>query len=172
MPFASEANIRKFTIPLTMTMDKYQINTVERQAAFLAQLAHESGSLKYVREIASGEAYEHRRDLGNVEPGDGVKFKGRGLIQVTGRANYQALSIALNYDFIKDPEALEKPGAASLSAGWFWNLKKLNDLADSGDFKKITKRINGGYNGMADRVNHWYRCQKALGIKPLNFITV
>lgn len=153
-------------------MDKYEINTPVRQAAFLAQLAHESGSLKYVRELASGEAYEGRKDLGNNQAGDGVRFKGRGLIQITGRSNYEALSVALNFDFIKEPEKLELPGAAALSAGWFWNKNKLNIIADSGDFKKLTKRINGGFNGLKDRAEHWYRCQKALGITQINYIQI
>jgi putative chitinase len=172
LPFALTANIKKFLTPLNLAMDKYEINTPKRRAAFLAQLAHESGSLKYVREIASGEAYEGRKDLGNVQPGDGVRFKGRGLIQITGRTNYEALGVALNFDFIKEPEKLELPGAAALSAGWFWYKTKLNELADKDDFKKITKKINGGYNGLKDRADHWYRCQKALGIQQVNFIQV
>lgn len=172
MPFASAANIAKYLAPLNNAMDKYQINNPKRQAAFLAQLAHESGSLKYVREIASGEAYEGRKDLGNTQPGDGVRFKGRGLIQITGRTNYEDLGVALNFDFIKEPEKLELPGAATLSAGWFWYKNGLNDLADKDEFKKITKKINGGYNGLKDRAEHWYRCQKALGIQQINYIEV
>lgn len=164
MPHAKNENIAKFLAPLNLAMEKYEIDTRKRQAAFLAQLAHESGSLRYVEEIASGEAYEGRKDLGNIEPGDGVRFKGRGLIQITGRANYEALSAALNYDFVKEPEALEKPGAASLSAGWFWYLKGLNELADVDNFEKITRRINGGLNGYMDRIKHWGICKKALGI--------
>lgn len=169
MPYATEANIKKFVTPLNLTIDKYQINTPKRVSAFLAQLAHESGSLRYVEELASGEAYEGRKDLGNTHPGDGPRFKGRGLIQITGRANYATLSVALNFDFVKEPEKLELPGAAALSAGWFWNLKKLNELADVDDFKKITKKINGGYNGWDDRVAHWGRCRKAFGI---NYIEI
>lgn len=165
MPYASEENITKFTPALNMTMERYEINTPRREAAFLAQIAHESGSLRYVEEIATGEAYEGRKDLGNTEPGDGKRFKGRGLIQITGRFNYEALSAALNYDFVKEPEKLELPGAASLSAGWFWHLKDLNRLADIDAFKKITQRINGGLNGWADRVNHWNRCRLALGVE-------
>lgn len=172
LPYATDANIKKYLSPLNLTLEKYEINTPKRQAAFIAQLAHESGSFKYVEEIASGEAYEGRKDLGNTQPGDGVRFKGRGLIQITGRTNYEALGVALNYDFIKEPEALEKPGAATLSAGWFWYKTKLNELADAGDFKKITKRINGGFNGLKDRAEHWYRCQKALGIQQINFIQI
>lgn len=165
MPQATEANIQKFVEPLTKAMAKYEINTPRRQAAFLAQLAHESGSLRYVEELASGEAYEGRADLGNTEPGDGKRFKGRGLIQITGRANYQALSSALNYDFIKEPKKLELPGAAALSAGWFWFTKGLNRLSDIDAFEKITRRINGGINGYADRLKHWEACRKALKVE-------
>lgn len=118
---------------------------------FLAQIGHESGELRYVKEIASGEAYEHRTDLGNTEPGDGVKFRGRGLIQLTGRRNYALASIALDLPLLEHPELLETPENAALSAGWFWYNNNLNALADSGDFKAVTKRINGGYNGMKDR---------------------
>lgn len=167
MPFATDVNIQKFLTPLNTTLIRFGINTPVRIAMFLAQLAHESGSLKYVRELASGEAYENRKDLGNTQPGDGVKFKGRGLIQITGRANYTKLSQDLSYDFLVNPTALELPGAASLSAGWFWKRNSLNELADPGTeeaFKKVTKRINGGYNGLVDRLTHWVRCKKALNI--------
>ncbi len=150
-PSATEQNLNKFFVPLTSAMEKFEINTPRRQAAFLAQLAHESGSLRYVEEIASGEAYEGRKDLGNDQTGDGVKFKGRGLIQVTGRANYLALSVALQFDFIKEPEKLELPGAASMSAAWFWDSRQLNRLADIDAFEKINKRFNGGLNGIEDR---------------------
>ena len=167
LPFAKRSNIEKFIDPLNLTFEKYEINTPERVAAFLAQIAHESGSLRYVEEIASGKAYEGRVDLGNTLPGDGVKFNGRGLIQITGRYNYYAVGLALNYDFITNPEHLSLPGAACFSAGWFWNKRKLNELADVGtseSFRKITKLINGGYNGLADRVKHWKICKKALNI--------
>lgn len=170
MPYASPANIDRFLQPLNDTMAKYQINTPARVAMFLAQLAHESGSLRYVEEIASGEAYEGRKDLGNTEPGDGKRFKGRGLIQITGRANYRAVGKALAYDFLSDPEAMEKPGAAAMVSGWFWDAKGLNAWADKGDFKRVTKIINGAYNGLKDRLEHWYRCQKALGITNINYI--
>lgn len=161
-PSATDANIEKFFQPLSEAMAKYNINTPKRIAAFLAQLAHESGSLRYVEEIASGEAYEGRKDLGNTEPGDGKKFKGRGLIQITGRANYKAVGEELDFDFINEPEKLEMPGAASFSAAWFWNNRKLNELADADDFEKITKRINGGLNGYADRQKHWERCKNVF----------
>lgn len=165
MPYATIENCKKFAPHLSKAMDEYEINKPRRIAAFLAQLAHESGSLKYVEEIASGEAYEGRKDLGNIEPGDGKRFKGRGLIQITGRANYAALSKELNYDFIKHPEDLEKPGAASYSAAWFWWSRHLNTLADIDAFEKITRLINGGLNGIDDRKKHYARAKKVLDIE-------
>lgn len=164
MPFAKDERIKLFCNPLNNAMQKYEINTARREAAFLAQIAHESGSLRYVEEIASGEAYEGRKDLGNTQPGDGKRFKGRGLIQITGRTNYEDLGHALNYDFLSNPEDLEKPGAASLSAAWFWYVKGLNRLADIDAFEKITRRVNGGLNGYQDRLAHWERCKKALKV--------
>ncbi len=163
-PYATKENLEKFFLPLTNAMREYEINTPQREAAFLAQLAHESGSLRYVEELASGEAYEGRKDLGNTMPGDGVRFKGRGLIQITGRANYKELSEELSYDFIADPEALEKPGAASYSAAWFWWARHLNRLADIDAFEKITKKINGGLNGYEDRCKHWEITKNALKV--------
>jgi len=164
MPFATIENCELYAGPLTGAMEEYLIKTPRRQAAFLAQLAHESGSLKYVEEIASGEAYEGRKDLGNIQPGDGKRFKGRGLIQITGRHNYSLLSKELNYDFIARPQDLERPGAASYSAAWFWFYNHLNRLADIDAFEKITRKINGGVNGLKDRLEHWERCKKALGV--------
>lgn len=174
MPSATEANIDKFLTPLNITIQKYEINTPKRLAAFLAQLAHESGSLRYVRELATGSAYDVGKlavDLGNTpeDDGDGEMYKGRGLIQITGKKNYRALSVALNYDFIKDPAGLEKPGAAAMSAGWFWNLRKLNKLADENNFERITRLINGGLNGYDDRLKKWAICKKALGVKETDY---
>jgi putative chitinase len=164
LAYAQPSRIALFLKPLNDTLEKFEINNKQRVAAFLAQIAHESGCLKYVREIASGAAYEGRLDLGNTQEGDGVRFRGRGLIQITGRANYHDVGKALNYDFITHPEHLELPGAATMSAGWFWKKKGLNELADGGQFTLITRRINGGLNGWEDRVKHWNRCKEALGV--------
>lgn len=152
-----------FHQPLVDAMAEFDISTPARQAAFLAQVAHESGSLRYVREIASGGAYEGRVDLGNTEPGDGIRYKGRGLIQITGRANYQVCGDSLGLPLLEHPELLEQPENAARSAGWFWAWKRLNDLADAGDFVRITKRINGGLNGYDDRANFWERAKQVLG---------
>lgn len=156
LPHAKPENIQKYGAKLIDAMKKHNISlSPQREAAFIAQIAHESGSLRYVEEIASGEAYEGRKDLGNVQPGDGKRFKGRGLIQITGRANYKAVSDALRYDFVSKPEDLELPGPACFSAAWFWQQAGLNRLADIEAFEKITKRINGGLNGYEDRCKHW-----------------
>lgn len=162
-PFSSPQQLAKFAEPLNDAMAEYEINNVARETMFLAQIAHESGGFRYVRELASGEAYEGRADLGNTEAGDGVRFKGRGLIQITGRANYQAVGEALQHDFIAHPEELERPDYATRSAAWYWHSRGLNELADSGDFRRITKKINGGYNGMADRENYLTKAQEILG---------
>ena len=162
MPFASIAKINTFVTPLNAAMQEFGINTPLREAAFVAQLAHESGGFHYVRELASGEAYEGRADLGNTVPGDGVRFKGRGLIQITGRNNYRDCGDALGLDLIGAPELLESPANACRSAAWFWKTRHLNELADKSDFVAITKKINGGTNGLNDRLAYYDRAKIAL----------
>jgi len=135
-------------------LNTYHINTPLRVAHFMAQIHNESGGFKYTKEIGNDayfKKYEGRKDLGNVKDGDGLRFKGRGFIQVTGRANYTVLSKDTRIDFLNNPELLEQEANAMISALWFWNKKKLNELADKDDCKAITKKINGGYNGLADR---------------------
>lgn len=128
MPQSTEANRQKYLEWLNYFMPKYGIDTDKEVAAFIAQIGHESGQLRYVEELASGKAYEGRKDLGNTQGGDGIRFKGRGLIQITGRFNYIQLSKDLGEDFIKNPELLSTPKYAVQSACWFWNKNKLNDL--------------------------------------------
>lgn len=141
--------------PLSAAMALWAIDSPARQAMFLAQIGHESGRLVYVRELwgptPAQARYEGRKDLGNTEPGDGKRFMGRGLIQITGRANYAKAGDALGLPLTDQPELLEQPTNAALSAAWFWNTHGLNELADAGDFDTITRRINGGTNGIADR---------------------
>ena len=161
MPYAGK-RAEIFLEPLNAAMDEFEINAPARQAAFLAQIAHESGSLRYVKEIASGAAYEGRKDLGNTEEGDGMRFKGRGLIQITGRANYTQCGAALGLDLLAEPDLLEQTGNACRSAAWFWHTRGLNELADDGEFKLITKRINGGYNGLEDRRAYYTRAKETL----------
>jgi putative chitinase len=127
------------------------LSTPQRVAQFLAQIAHESAGFKTTTEYASGKAYEGRKDLGNVQPGDGVRFKGRGLIQITGRANYAAMGKALGQDFVKEPsEAADFPWAA-LTAAVYWKKRQINRFADKNDIRAVTRAINGGFNGLADR---------------------
>lgn len=160
-----------FTAPLIAAMLQFDISSPARAAGFLAQVAHESGQLVYVQEIASGKAYEGREDLGNVEAGDGVRFKGRGLIQVTGRKNYVLCGFALHLDLTAHPELLEQPQYAAASAGWYWHANNLNRFADAGDFKGLSIAINGRNkatglpNGWEDRQLFWARAKNVLGVK-------
>lgn len=145
--------------------DKFKINTPMRMAHYLAQIAHESAELRYTKELASGKAYEGRKDLGNVHAGDGVKFKGRGLIQITGRANYEAYKNYCKFDVVSCPELLERPLGAVKSSMWWWNNHGLNELADDDDVLAITKVINGGTNGLADRKQYLERAFKVFGLQ-------
>lgn len=153
-----------FVDALNEAMREFAIGTSQRISAFAAQIAHESGQLRYTRELADGRAYEGRLDLGNAMPGDGVRYKGRGLIQITGRTNYDRCSQALSEDFLTHPERLEEPIAASRSAAWFWKTHGLNELADADKFGAITRKINGGYNGLDDRLHFWLLARKAVGL--------
>ena len=161
MPLAGH-RAKLFLAPLNAAMAEFDIGTPLRQAAFLAQVGHESGQLRYVRELASGAAYEGRGDLGNVLAGDGVRFKGRGFLQVTGRANYAACGVVLRLDLLSSPELLEQTTAACRSAGWFWQSRGLNRLADAGDQERLTRRINGGVNGLAERLALYQTARKVL----------
>lgn len=153
---------------IAAAMDRFEIDTPLRAAAFLAQIGHESGGLRYVRELWDPDRcpwqakYEGRADLGNTQPGDGSLFRGRGLIQITGRANYRACGLALGLDLEIHPELLEQHEWASFSAGWFWREHKLNLFADQRDMHVITKKINGGYNGLAPRLALYEAAKKEL----------
>lgn len=148
---------------LNTAMSEFSIDSLLRQAMFLAQVAHESGSLRYTREIASGADYEGRLDLGNNAVGDGKKYVGRGLIQVTGKTNTLRCLTALGRK-LDDLAYLETPMGGSRSAAWFWYANGLNGPADQGLFYTVSKKINGGTNGLDDRINHYVKCRKALGI--------
>lgn len=141
---------------------EYEINTPRRQAHFLAQLAHESAGFKTTVEYASGEAYEGRRDLGNREPGDGKRFKGRGLIQLTGRSNYVQASREMGVDLIRSPELAAQFPHALRIAGWFWKTRGLNAIADRDDVIAITRKINGGLNGIDDRKRYLTIAKRAM----------
>ena len=125
-----------------------------RLAHFLAQLIHESGSFRYMEELASGQAYEGRANLGNTEPGDGVRYKGRGPIQITGRANYRRYGRKIGIDIERHPVIAAIPSIGLHLALEYWKTNGLNTLADADNVNGITKLINGGFNGLEDRKAH------------------
>jgi putative chitinase len=180
----------KWLEPLQETFEKYQINTPKRQACFIGQCMHESGGFKFLREnlnysakalmatwpsrfpdMDMAEKYERQPEkiankvysgrMGNTEDGDGAKFIGRGLIQLTGKDNYKAFGEAIGEDLVANPQLVEQPRYAALSAGWFWNKRGLNALADDMDITTLTVRINGGKIGIDDRIA---KINKALDI--------
>ena len=160
-----------FVPVLNTAMQRYQIVGSLRVAAFIAQIGHESGQLRYMREIwgptPTQAKYEGRADLGNTIPGDGFKFRGRGLIQVTGRTNYEKCGEALGLDLISQPEMLELPQFACMSAAWYWASNGLNTLADAGDNENIGSVINTGRkgrvpNGAADRKALYAQAMRVL----------
>lgn len=159
---APEARLILFVEPLNTAIEQFGIKRVPE---FLAQVAHESGAFQWTREIwgptPAQATYEGRSDLGNTQPGDGFKFRGRGLIQVTGRANYADCALALDLPLLDQPELLERPMVAARSAGWFWQKHKLDDVDD---FQRMTRIINGGTTGLADRYAYLGHARQALGV--------
>jgi putative chitinase len=182
----------KWEHPLQATFDKYDINTPKRQSAFLGQCAHESGNFKtlqenlnysaeglmktwpsrfpnleyavnYARNPAkiAGKVYNGR--LGNTNEEEAAKYLGRGLIQLTGKENYERCGLAIGVDLLSNPTLLLDPRYAAMSAGWFWNKKGLNELADQQEHGQITKRINGGTIGLDDRIAKTTKAAQALG---------
>lgn len=165
-PDVNPQRLRQLVPPLNRAMARFGINTRLRQAHLLAQIAHESDRFTALEAARSGADYEGRKDLGNVQRGDGVKFKPRGLIQLVGRTNYAAASKALGVDLIHQPQRLADPELAALSAGWFWSTNQLNGDADQDDVRTVTRVVNGGYNGLDDRRKLLQAAKKALGIQP------
>jgi putative chitinase len=180
----------KWLEPLNNTFDKYQINTPKRQAAFIGQCGHESNNFRTLEENLHyssnalmrvwpsrfpdndvAEKYANNPEkiankvysgrMGNTEDGDGWKYHGRGLIQLTGKDNYKRCGDSIGIDLVNHPDLLLQSDYAALSAGWFWSKHGLNQLADLGDWVAITKRINGGIHGIDDRVA---RTNKALAV--------
>lgn len=143
-------------LDLNRCLNLFSITTPERIRNFISQIAHESGGFQWLNEIADGWDYEGREDLGNIEPGDGPRFKGAGVIQLTGRANYQRFS-----DFMGDPKIMDGCEYVAKtypvrSAGWFWHVNGFNDLCDAkASVREITRRVNGGYNGLEDRLYYY-----------------
>jgi putative chitinase len=156
----------------------FKVDTDKRVAAFFAQAAEETAGFKTLKEYwgptAQQKRYEGRKDLGNTVKGDGEKFKGRGIFQITGRSNYQKTSQKLFGDnrLLDNPEILEQPEWAVLSALHYWNDKSLNTYADSGNFKALTKAINGGTNGLTQRTSYWTVLTKMLTLSPVSLATM
>lgn len=174
MPFA-HSRVETFVDALNDAMREFSVSdTPLREAAFIAQIAHESGELRYTEEIASGSAYDDRADLGNTRPEavaaaraagttPGPYFKGRGLLQITGYDNYLSCGASLGLDLVSGPRQLASVIPACRSAGWFWQRHGLNELADKSDMIGITKKINGGRTGMDDRMKYYRRALAAIG---------
>lgn len=133
-------------------------------AMFLAQVAHETGAFRYMEEIASGNAYEGRVDLGNREKGDGARYKGRGYFQLTGRANYRWLGTKLGYNFEEEPDLAKQPFAAAEVAVAYWEGHKIGPLARARDLEGVTRKINGGLNGLESRRAFYLKALKAVGL--------
>ncbi len=163
MPKAPENRVTDFVASFNKWADKFGIDTKQRAAGYIAQVAHETLQLIYLEEIASGQQYEGRKDLGNTQPGDGKRFKGRGFLMMTGRANYQeyASSEFCVGDLMSHPEWLSRFPGAQKSAMFYWYKNNLNEYADADDIKGMTRRINGGYNGLAQR-QYYYRVAKRV----------
>lgn len=155
---------------LNQYMEIYKIDTYPRVRHFIAQAAHESHGFTKFHELYNGtpeeyfKMYDNRKDLGNTEPGDGMKFRGRGIFQLTGRYNYSHLSLILFNDnrLVDHPELLEEVDLAARSACWFWDDRHLNSLADSDLIKNITFKINGGQNGINERIEYYRKCIKFI----------
>lgn len=167
-----EKLINKYLPYINRHLPNYFISTPIRVAHFLAQVLHESGGFRYQKELASGKAYDTGRlaiNLGNTPEadGDGQLYKGRGLIQLTGRANYKAFQDWLGGlpEVYNKPELIEQPNLAVLAAVFYWDSRSLNKLADMDDIKQITKRVNGGYNGLDDRKLILNRAKMVFNIK-------
>jgi len=160
MPGLSRSTAQSYLPHMEKAMIEHGITTLPRIQMWLAQVGHESLSLRYMEEIASGQAYEGRRDLGNVQPGDGRRFKGRGPIQLTGRHNYTAAAKALNLPLVENPAMAAEPKHAFRVSAWWWTTHGLNPISDRGDVIGATRRINGGLNGLSDRQSRFARIRQ------------
>lgn len=153
------------------TCHRFQINTPLRMAHFFGQILHESGGFRWLREIWGPTDAQSRyeppsrlaSDLGNVSSGDGKRYMGRGVIQLTGRYNYKQFSDAMGIDFLSNPDLVASPQYAVLVGGWYWDTRKINSAADNDDLLRVTRLVNGGKNGLADRQKYLDRAKKVLG---------
>src|SRR5262245_43073887 len=175
MPRLPQAKRQLYLPFINRVMEIYEIDTPLRASAFLAQIAHESAELKYMEEIwgptAQQKKYEPPSDLarrlGNTQPGDGFRYRGRGPIQITGRANYEKYGELLGVDLVGNPDLAATPQYAFSTAALFWQTRGLNELADVQDFVTITKRINGGTTGLEERQRYYEIAMNALGVEEL-----
>jgi putative chitinase len=169
-PHLSAAHAEEYAGPLNEALAEFGIDNAARVAAFLAQVFHESGELKYWEEIwgptDAQRRYEGRVDLGNIQPGDGHRYKGRGPIQITGRGNYHRYGRLLGIDLEGHPDLAALPAVGFRVAAAFWKTHGLNELADKGQFRAITKRINGGLNGLASRLRYWEQAKQIFREGP------
>jgi len=155
---------------LQAACEEFAINTLVRQAMFIAQIAHETGGFVWTQELGSSRyfaKYDGRKDLGNTEPGDGARYRGRGCIQLTGRANYARAAAWCGLDLLAHPEQCREYPLAMRIAGWFWATHGLNAIADADTieaFRQVTRRINGGLNGWAHRLEYWQKLRQAWGM--------
>jgi putative chitinase len=191
LPQAKSERLSMFLEGLNETFEHFEINTPARQAMFIAQTAHESGNFSAVEENLNyaakalmafwpkkfagvadayarnpqkiaNRAYCDRMGNGPESSGEGFKYRGRGLIQLTGKDNYKMCGRALGIDLLEDPDQVAKNPVAVLSAGWFWDTRKLNTWADKEDVTTVTKKINGGVIGLADRTAHFHHILEVL----------
>lgn len=170
-PTSKDSIVNPLVDYLNMHMPKYEVNTYLRVCHFLAQAAHEAASFRTLEEYASGAAYEGRKDLGNTQKGDGVRYKGRGIFQLTGRANYRTIGAKIGMDLENNPELAESPEVSVLTALEYWKSRNLNPLADKDDVRAITKKINGGFNGLEDRKKYLAKAKTVIP-KDFAFTTV
>ncbi|MGW0173484.1 glycoside hydrolase family 19 protein [Rhodococcus sp. NPDC003322] len=165
VPGISGEKIAQYILPLNDAMAHGGIDNPVRQAAFIAQLAVESDGFRTFEEYASGRAYEGRADLGNTQPGDGERYKGRGAIQITGRHNYEKVSQYTGIDFVAHPELLAAPENAFTTAAWYWTSRNLNQVADTAGIVRVSELVNGGHHALTRRIEDFQRGLDVL-IRP------
>jgi putative chitinase len=173
MIYARAARIEELAPHFNASLPEAQVNTPLRAAMYCGQLGHETMSLRYLEEIWGPTEwqirYERNAHLGNIEPGDGSRFRGRGAIQLTGRANYAKAGAALGLPLLEDPELAALPENAFRVSAWYWRAHGLNAFADKGDVEGATRAINGGLNGLQERFRYYDRACEVLGVLPLGF---
>lgn len=163
-PFIKLKDAEKVAQILNERGNEFGIVNKFRLCAFMATIIHESGCFRYTKELASGRAYEFRTDLGNtpIDDGDGAKYKGRGFIQITGRTNYEKVQEALHVPCVEHPELLENYPLCLVASLWWWKNNGCNQLADRDNIELVTKRVNGGYNGLSERKKYYDMAKKYI----------